>query len=129
MDHRLIKPIALFSACGGPLYIADTLKPFYGDLPAFAVGFAPIGLITFGSLWIDDDGDGFVKRLLVRAGLVGAYGLAGMNLYTAWKLLTAPPPADRGLIIIGLIVGTIATVMYVRAARRSEALSERPSSL
>jgi len=119
MDARWIKPIAVLSACGGPLYLADTLKRALGDMPAFAVAFAPIGLLSLGALWLDDD-DGFVKRLLVRGGLVGALALTGVNIFTAWRLLTAPPPPDRGLIIFGLIVGTVATRVYVPAALRAE---------
>jgi len=44
---------ALFSYCGGPLFIADQLKPHFDSVAVFLVTFLPVGLMVIGAFFLD----------------------------------------------------------------------------
>lgn len=114
----LLKLSALFSFCGGPLVLADWLKPQMDKQLAFAVAFLPTAALIFGvySLW-SAERDRWDK-IMVSFGALGAVTLIGVNIFAAWELVMAPQRADAGLIELGIAVGTVFAGYYGYAARR-----------
>ena len=132
-QRTLIKLGALFSYCGGPLILCDTLKPSLGKFMAFAVTFLPILPMIFGAESLFDpipprrvgsrngsileDGTGWGVRV-VQLGLVGALVLLVMHGYGAWILATTLPRPDQGLYMFGLAVGIPMAGVYAYAAQK-----------
>ena len=55
MREAVLKIAALFSYCGGPLFIADVLKPRLKLGLAFLITFLPVGLMVLGAPCLDGD--------------------------------------------------------------------------
>ena len=113
-----LKLAALFSYCGGPLFIADVLKP---HLPAglpFLITFAPVGLMVIGALSLDDATHGRWSRGAVWAGRQGLYVVLVAHVCALWCFAEGVRVPDQGLHYFGIAVGAVWSVAYWRASRR-----------
>lgn len=139
--HLLVKLGALLSFCGGPLILFEVMKPRLGTEASFGVAFLPIVLMIVGSpsLRGEDllpesrrrhgmDGGTMTSGIqrpwlweirFVRLGSYGAMIALIMHVYGAWILTTTTIlRADRGLCVVGLIVGIPVAVGYAYSANR-----------
>jgi hypothetical protein len=113
-----IRLLAIFASLGGPLYIFDLVKGDLGTTTAFALCFAPIGLIVLGSLAFEDSPFDALARVSIRLGQLGMWALFGMNVYTFVQLVTGHAPPDLRVTVFGIVVGSLACAAYsVRAHR------------
>ena len=99
--------------------LADRLKPDLGTRNAFLLTFPPIVLLIFGVFSLRDstsEEPSKFDRVAVYGGLIGVIVLTGMNAYGAWQLLGGIRSADSGLITLGLVVGTVTSIVYVKKA-------------
>ncbi len=117
MKEAAVKIAALFSYCGGPLYVADLLKPRIGTGPAFLITSLPVGLMVLGAFFMDDTMSPWLFPV-VRAGRMGLYIVLGMHIYAVWCFASGVRVPDQVLHYIGLGVGAVWTAYYVRASRR-----------
>jgi len=125
----------LFSFCGGPLLVADWLKPRLGEI-GFLAAIAPLMIAVLGTF-------SFIELFLPPIGLVpparsrlgGRAVLAGlaavvviglMNAVTLWQLAVGPDHLNRSLMIWGIVVGTASSAVYVHLARRYLRLPRAP---
>jgi len=121
MRLLIIRLFALLSACGGPLVVYGLLEPYLQSWLAFAIAFLPIMLMLLGTLSLDDDdGRDRFARVVVYAGLVGVAMLLPANVFAVVELISGGPQIDddRGLVIAGVVVGVVASVIYVIRAQR-----------
>jgi hypothetical protein len=118
LGQLLIKLAALLSFCGGPLLVAELLEPALGGPGSFAVAFAPLAVVLYGALFLEDPSPARLDLAIVRVGLCGVPPVMGMNVYAVWHLATHPARPDRGLIVLGVVVGTLAAVFYTGLALR-----------
>jgi hypothetical protein len=111
-----VKLIALLAFCGGPLFVADLLKPAIGLNEAFLAAFAPLcaAILCAFSLW--EDHPWSWGKPAVAVGLLGAMLVAAMSAFALWQLAGDQDHPDRGLIVLGSIVGLLATAAYARLA-------------
>jgi len=114
----LLKLAALFSFCGGPLLLADSLKLYMDKDVAFAITFLPSVALIFGvySLWgsIPDRWD----KVVLSFGSLGAIALVGMNAFAIWELAKRPERADAVLIELGIAIGTVFAVYYAYVSHK-----------
>jgi hypothetical protein len=114
----LLKLAALFSFCGGPLVLAESLKTHMHKDAAFAIAFAPTVGLIFGvySLWeaAPDRWD----TAMVIFGAFAAAVLVGMNVFAVFELVNGPERADGGLVRLGIAVGMVFVAFYAHASRR-----------
>ena len=114
----VIKIGGLLSACGGPVLVMDRLKGRIGMLPAFWIGFLPIGLMIVGAFELTAiPGDRWARRA-VELGLVGAYVMLGMQLYGIWLILGGFRSPALPLYYTGIAVGLVSAMAYQWAAAR-----------
>jgi hypothetical protein len=120
-----IKLIALIAFCGGPLFVADLLKPVLGQNQAFLAAFAPLGtaIICAFSLW--EDHPWSWGKPAVAVGLLGATLVAAMSVFALCRLAGDQDRPDRGLMLLGSVVGLLATAAYARLAWRRLGPSSR----
>jgi hypothetical protein len=111
-----LKLAALFSFCGGPLFLSDVLDIKHRSPLYFAIPFAPVALLLFGALALQSEETDTLGRLSIEGGLVGAALLTAMNLYTAIELFGAPRRPDGGLMAFGIAVGLCTAIVYTVAA-------------
>jgi hypothetical protein len=135
LSGLLVKLLALLTFVGGPLFVADWAREWGSDW-AFAVAFAPVGLLAFGSLFIFDDLTDRTHRILVGAGIAGAVGVLFQNAFAVFRFSMGDEHPNRTLIWVGIAGGTpYATMFTVFALRRlsarrghwAPASSSRPS--
>jgi len=112
-----VKLAALFSYCGGPLYVADLLKPRIGTESAFLITFLPVGIMVLGAFFMDDAGSRWLHPV-VRAGRLALYVVLAMNMYAIWCFALGVRTPDQVLHYIGLAVGAAWAVYYLRESRR-----------
>jgi hypothetical protein len=117
MRETVLKIAALFSYCGGPLFIGEILKPRFGAGPAFLVTFLPVGLMVIGALCLDDTRNRW-SFAAVWAGRLGLYIALGMHLYALWCFVDGVRMPDQSLYYLGIAVGMAWSIVYLRAARR-----------
>ena len=117
-----LKVGALFSYCGGPLFICDLLKPRIGTAPAFWITFLPVGLTVLGALFMDDWSSRWLYGV-VRAGRLALFIVLGMHTYAVWCFALGVRTPDQVLHYIGLAVGALWTVYYMRKSRHWERLT------
>ena len=115
----LLKLAALFSFCGGPLVVADSLSVQLDKDLALVIAFLPSAALIFGvySLWraaVRHRWD----NVMVLLGAVGAVALIAMDVFAIWALATGPPRADAGLIKLGIAVGAVFVAFYGYASTR-----------
>jgi hypothetical protein len=112
----VLKLSALFSFCGGPLFLSDVLDIKHRGIVYFAIPIAPIVLLLFGSLALRDEDTDSLGRWSIEGGLVGAALLTAMNVYAAIELFKGPPRPDGGLITFGIATGLCTAVVYAVTA-------------
>src|SRR5262245_24331262 len=83
LKEGLLRIAALFSYCGGPLFIADALKPRLGTLPPFLITFLPVGVMVLGAFFLHDDTSDRLSFRIVSAGRVALYVVLAMHIYVA----------------------------------------------
>ena len=113
-----LKIAALLSFCGGPLYAMGELTPVIGQDPAFAVGFAPVALMLFGTLSLLEDEPSRTTRIIVGTGAVGGLAIALTSLWAVVRIAGGHAHEDAGLILLGCAVSLVATSAYLWFARR-----------
>jgi hypothetical protein len=113
----VLKIAALFSYCGGPLFIGELLKPHIGVKPTFLVTFLPVGVMVLGALCLDDARNRW-SNAAVWAGRQGLYIVLGMHLYALWYLVNGIRVPDQSLYYFGIAVGAVWSIAYLHAARR-----------
>jgi hypothetical protein len=118
MREGVLKIAALFSYCGGPLFIADLLKPRHSTVAAFWITFLPVGFMAIGALCLDDDTRSRWSRVVVRAGRTGLFLVLGMHLYAIWCFVNGVHVPDQALHYMGIAIGLAWSFAYLRASRR-----------
>lgn len=118
MKVALLKITALFSYCGGPLFVGELLKPRLNAVVVFLITFFPVGLMVAGALCLEDDLRSRWSRAAVSAGGKGLYLVLAMHLYALGSFLNGARVPEQGLYYLGIAVGVIWSVLYLRAARR-----------
>jgi hypothetical protein len=118
MREAVLKIAALFSYCGGPLFIADLLKPHLGFGLVFWMTFLPVLLMVLGAIGLDDDARNRWSSAAVRAGHLGLYTVLGMNAYALWCFVDGVRMPDQSLHYLGIAVGVAWSLAFLRAARR-----------
>jgi hypothetical protein len=115
----LLKLAALFSFCGGPLVLADSLKVHIDKDLAFVIAFLPSAALIFGvySLWRATVRD-LWDTAMVLIGALGAIALISMNVFAILELAKGPARADAGLIELGIAVGTVLVAFYGYASTK-----------
>jgi hypothetical protein len=114
-----IKLLALASFLGGPLYLADLLKPDWGQKTAFLMAFGPLALMLLGAVSLVDDPAERLGRIAVGAGVVGAILVALQHAFAGWQLwIAGADHPNRGLIGFGIVVGVPTVAAYLHLARR-----------
>ncbi len=112
----LLKLLALFSFCGGPLRVTDALKRYLPQPYAFALAFSPLVLLLFGAFALRDGARDVLDRWSIAGGRFGSVLLLAMNAYSSWLLLRGDSSADRGLVAFGTVVGVLTALLYFRLA-------------
>lgn len=113
--HHLL---ALLTACGGPMVAMGHLQDRAG-LPAavaYGIGFAPVVLLLYGLLSLEDRSAERPRPRGVILGMAGAVSTIAINGFALWRL---DPWAgeDVGLVGTGMVVGSLLSLwMLWRAA-------------
>ena len=128
MREAVLKISALFSYCGGPLFIGELLKPRLGVRTAFLITFLPVGLMAVGALCLDDTRNRW-SIAAVWAGRQGLYIVFAMHLYALWCFLDGIRVPEQSLYYLGIAVGMVWSMAYLRAARRWSDSTETLESL
>ena len=118
MGHLILKFTSLLAFLGGPLYVADQLKPALGQQGSFALVFAPVGLVMFAALTMSDEEPAGAARIAVVGGVLGAFILLGLNGYTAWQISHGSTHPEARLIGGGIVVGVVACGLFLTRAQR-----------
>jgi hypothetical protein len=118
MREAVLKIAAIFSYCGGPLFIVNRLKPHFNVGLAISITMLPVVLMVVGALCLDDDTRSRWSFAAVWAGRQGLYIVLGMHVYALWCFVDGIRVADQFLHYIGIAVGVAWSVAYLRAARR-----------
>lgn len=113
-----LKITALFSYCGGPLFIAELLKPRFDKVVVFLITFFPVGLMVLGALLMEDDTASRWSAAFVRAGRWGLYVVLGMHAYALACFINGTRISEQGLYYFGIAAGVGWSIAYLRAARR-----------
>ena len=117
MKVALLKIAALLSYCGGPLFIADVLKPRH-SLVVFLMTFLPVGIMVVSAFFLYDDTRDRFSFGCVWAGRQSLYIVLGMHVYALWCFVGGVRVPDQSLHYVGIAVGMAWSVAYLRAARR-----------
>src|SRR5262249_53539490 len=126
MKEAVLKLTALFSFCGGPLFVAELLKPRIGTGQGFVITFLPVGMMVIGTLCLEDNRSRWTIAV-VRTGLLGLVIVMGMHLYALWCFANGVRIAEQYLYYFGITVGMGWSIFYLRAARRWEASGDDPA--
>jgi len=118
MMEAAVRIAALFSYCGGPLFIADALRARLDAGLACLITFLPVGLMVVGSFFLYDDPRDRLSYALVRAGRQGLYIVLAMHVYALSRFMDGVRVPEQYLHYIGIAVGVIWSFAYLRAARR-----------
>ena len=121
MRETLLRLAALFSYCGGPLFVADILKRRLGPGPtAFVITFLPVGVMVLGAFYLGDHARSRWSRTIVWAGRQGLYVALGMHAYAAWYFAHGVRKPDQALHYVGIVVGVVWSFAYLVEGRRWE---------
>jgi len=113
-----LKIAALFSFCGGPLLVSDHLKPRFGTPVAFLVTVAPVLVMLFGALFLEDRVEDRIAGAAVWWGRQGLYVALAMHAYATWWFAHGHHVSEQWLYYAGIVVGLIWSTVYLRAGRR-----------
>ena len=117
MKDVVLRIAALFSYCGGPLFIADLVKPRFGTGMVFCITFLPVGLMVLGALCLDETHNRWAS-MAITAGRMSVYIVFAMHLYAVWRFVDGVRVPDQRLHYIGIAIGVAWSAGYLRAARR-----------
>ncbi len=126
MKEIALKIAALFSFCGGPLFISDLLKPRLGVGKAFVIVMLPVMLMVIGAVCLDDTRNRW-SIAAVRAGRLGLFIALGMHVYALWCFAHGTRVAEMYLYYFGIAVGVTWSITYLRAERRWASSDGDPS--
>jgi hypothetical protein len=118
LSTAFLKIAALFSFCGGPLLVSDQIKPRFGTHVAFLVTIAPVLVMLFGALFLEDDVEDRIARAAVWLGRQGLYVVLAMHAYAIWWFVHGLHVSEKWLYYAGIVVGLIWSTVYLRAGRR-----------
>ena len=118
MRELLLKLAALFSYCGGPLYVGGVLKLHIDPMAGFLLTFLPVALMVLGACSLDGLLEDRLAAWAVWAGRQGLYVTLAMHAGAIVRFLGGVRVADQGLHYFGIAVGLVWTVFYLPAARR-----------
>jgi len=117
MKEAALKIAALWSYCGGPLFISNVLKHRLNMAAAFWITFLPVGLMVLGALCLD-----FTRNrwsfAAVRAGRLGLCIVLSMHAYAIWCFANGVRVPDQALHYLGIAIGVAWSAVYLRASRR-----------
>lgn len=116
MNEAVLKIAALLSYCGGPLFIANGLRPHMNVGVAFVMTFLPVGLMVLGALCLGDTRNRW-SFAAVWSGRRGLYIVLGMHVYALWCFVNGVRVHDPFLHYTGIAVGVAWSVVYLRASR------------
>lgn len=119
MRVAALKLAAIFSYCGGPLFLCDLLKPSLTVALAFSITFLPVLLMVLGAFCLEDARSRWTRAGL-RAGRLGVYAVLTMNVYAVWCFAHGVRVPDQTLHYIGIAVGLVWTAVYLWEAHRWE---------
>ena len=122
MKELALKLAALFSYCGGPLFVAELLKPRFDHDAVFMITFAPVALMLVGALSLGYQPGDRLAAFAVSLGRQGVYVTLGMHAYALMRFVGGTRMADQGLYLFGIAIGVVWSVFYLRAARRGAAI-------
>lgn len=125
MRELLLKLAALFSYCGGPLFVGGVLRRHMDPMAGFLITFLPVALMVVGAFFLDDDTEDRLASSFVRAGRLGCYVTLAMHVYALGRFANGTRVPDQGLNYFGIAVGLVWSVFYLRAARRWASASDR----
>src|SRR5262245_61824808 len=114
----LLKIAALFSYCGGPLFIADLLKPHLDKDVASLLTFVPVGFMVIGAYFLEDVFPDRLSSAAVWVGRLSLYVVIGMHVFAFWRFANGVRVPDQRLHYIGITVGVLWSFAYLRAAGR-----------
>lgn len=107
MKTLFVKIAALGSAVGGPMFVFDRFRTNLGALPAFLACFVPIGLQMLALLALEDETTDKWARTAMCGGIAGSVVLFAENEYAAWQIYSGVRHPNHGMIIAGIVIGTI----------------------
>ena len=125
MRELLLKLAALFSYCGGPLFVGGLLRRHIDPMAGFLITFLPVALMIVGAFFLDGDTEDRLASSFVRAGRLGCYVTLAMHVYGLGCFANGTRVPDQSLNYFGIAVGLAWTVFYLRAARRWAMASDR----
>ena len=119
MQRLIVKILALVTFAGGPMVVVDRLKPAYGDMNSFLLGFSPVAVLVFSAVTVLEDEPTWFTWLWAWIGLVAALVVLAMDGWAAYGLVFGPTRGDFGLVAFGITVGPVAAAAYGWAARKT----------
>ncbi len=117
----LMGPLMILAFCGGPLYVTDMLEPVLGDPWHFAVGFAPIAVLMYATLTLEDRPSRWTKFM----GWLGGAGSALLLASTGAAIDSLDQSSDPKLTVAGAICALIVCAWYARQSNRHFAWAAR----
>ncbi len=112
-ERELAAFLCLLTLLGGPIALAELAEPTLGRSAAFALGFAPVGLLFLGMQSVYSRDRGALSRALIVSGVVGAFAVLGFNSFALIMLLRGAPLVAPPLILFGVIAGSIVALRYI----------------
>ena len=116
--EALVKIMTLIAILGGPLVVMDAVRPWIGKAAAVGLVVLPTVLLYIGAMALHDPDTDPSRRRSLQIGLVGVWILSLMNAYAVGQLVIGGISWTRINVLLGILVGTIATVLYSYAANR-----------
>jgi hypothetical protein len=126
MREAVLRITALFSYCGGPLFIAEQLKRHIDHVVAFLLTFLPVGFMVMGALCLNDMTRSRWSFAAVWAGRRGLYIVLAMHLYALACFARGARVSEPFLYYSGIAVGIAWSVVYLRASRRWRSSPDLP---
>ena len=97
MRDAVLRIAALFSYCGGPLFISGVLKPLIKVGSAFWITLLPVGFMVLGALCLHEDARNRWSFAAVWVGRQGLYIVLGMQVYAVWCVVDGVRVPDQSL--------------------------------
>jgi hypothetical protein len=121
-----VKIATLLAPLGGPHLVMDTLRPLIGKSAAAIIACAPVVLMYIGADALADPSRGRWRKSFIRLGFDGAILLTAMNTYAIWRIFVWGDVSVEGLMIAGLVIGSLSIVVYTVLAHRALRVARPP---